>query len=77
MSIKYFCDQCKAELSPAELNRLTAKRGDLSIEVIHSWKGSCNGGNICHGCIRDTITRGTSLTQRTQHTGEVPTGLMT
>lgn len=57
--IKYFCDVCDKEIPADEAaNRVNRKLGFLEVQVIHSWKGMSNTGNICHDCITLAVVKG-------------------
>ena len=59
MSIKHFCDVCKAELTPTNhfnrngCGRVAGQRPavDLGIQIITSWKHVFNAGDFCNHCI--------------------------
>jgi hypothetical protein len=58
MSVRYFCDICQAELAPVHHGRLKAVIGDLAVEVMTRVKGTWNGGQVCHDCIRKVVATG-------------------
>ena len=58
MSAKYFCDLCRKELAKSDHKRLRKRLGELEVEIMHTWKGCSNDGNICHTCIKKCVTKG-------------------
>ena len=58
MGIKYYCDNCKKPMKHNEGDRLKLKRGHMLVEVISGWRGTWNGGVLCHACIKEAVRYG-------------------
>lgn len=58
MSAKYFCDRCEFQMKKGEHERLCLNFEGVMVEVISGWKGTWNGGNICHRCIKAAVKHG-------------------
>lgn len=58
MSAKYFCDVCGNEMKASEHARLRLEINDVSVEIMHSFKGVWNSGHVCHGCLKKIVAEG-------------------
>lgn len=59
--IKYYCDLCEKEIKQIDCGRVVRVLNDLKIEVLHTYKGAANGGNVCHECVIKTVVDGTRI----------------
>lgn len=59
--IRYYCDSCDNALDtdhPDMLNpRFKRKIGDWTFEIIQSYKGTSNTGNLCQSCLRSLLIK--------------------
>ena len=58
MSATYYCDCCGYKMKPHEHKRVIMVLDALEVEVMHTYKGSSNSGNICHRCIKKAVKHG-------------------
>ncbi len=59
MSAKYFCDVCKAEMDPnSDRKRVKRKLGNVEIEIMSTFRGCWNSGDICPSCIIKAVNDG-------------------
>lgn len=77
MSVKYFCDQCGAEIRASDECRQTPYRvrriyKRVRVEIIAGVDNMTNAGDICFECIIEAVTKGTpmSSTQEDQEEEE-------
>jgi hypothetical protein len=53
--IKFFCDRCGEEMPEGETQRLEHNKGRFSVEIMTTVDEICNGGHLCHNCIREIV----------------------
>ncbi len=58
MAAKYYCDNCGEELTDADHERLRLRLGGVTVEVIHAFQNTWNGGHVCHACIKNVVVKG-------------------
>jgi len=60
--IKYFCDVCGNEIKRNYADeRLCRRLGDFGVEVLVSFRGISNKGEICLHCLMEVLTRGEDI----------------
>lgn len=59
--IRYFCDECDNELDEAHPDvinqRWERKAGNWTFELIQTYKGTSNQGNLCQPCLRNLLIK--------------------
>jgi hypothetical protein len=66
MAIRLMCDVCNKELQRnAAADRIKRRSGNVSVEVLVSYKGTWNSGEVCEACVLKIVNQG-NIEQETQ-----------